>query len=103
MMTNKNIAIAKLINLQNALAECGIESELLNYTAGEEGQSQTTFITLRADLWNSISDKEIFMEVYAEDTDDYEEIQHYAQSEFEDEAFQQHLEDAIAEAENKQQ
>ena len=40
------------------------------------------------------------MEVYAEDTDDYEEIDHYAQSEYEDEQFQAELE---AELRNNQE
>lgn len=82
MMNTKEITIAKLINLKNALADCGIEAELLTYdTSDVTPDNPTTFIALRADLWNCVDSSEVFMEVYAESDDGYEEIQHYVQPE----------------------
>lgn len=104
MMTmGKMVTMHKLLNLQTALAECGIESEIGEWENTTEGGSTTKFVSLRANLWNCIHDGDVLLEVYAEDTDDFEEIQHYAQSEYEDEQFCLQLEKDIAEMENKQQ
>lgn len=104
MMTmGKMVTMHKLLNLQTALAECGIESEITEWENTIEGGSTTKFISLRADLWNCINEGTVLVEVYAEDTDDFEEIQHYAQSEYEDEQFRIQLEKEIAEMQNEQQ
>ena len=100
MSTNKMIAMHKLLNLQTALADCGIEAEIVEWENTLESGSTTNFLSLRADLFNSIHGGTVLMEVYAEDTDDYEEIDHYAQSEYEDEQFQAELE---AELRNNQE
>jgi hypothetical protein len=73
-MMNKEMAIAKMINLQSALAECGIESEITEWENTTESGSTTKFVSLRAELWNCVHDGDVVFEVYAEDTDDYEEI-----------------------------
>ena len=82
-MMNKEMAIANLINLQSALADCGIESEIAEWENTTESGSTTKSVSLRAELWNCVHDGDVVLEVYAEDTDDYEEIQHYAESEYE--------------------
>ena len=102
MTMNKTIALHKLLNLQSALADCGIESEIAEWENVTDN-STTNFLSLRAELWNCIHDGDVTFEVYAEDTDDYEEIQHYAQSEYEDAQFCAELNQMVEDMENADQ
>lgn len=77
MMKNVNemAVVNKLMNLQSALAMCGIESELCMSTC-----DNTTFISLQSELWNCEDGSTVTFEVYAESTDDFATIDHYVQS-----------------------
>lgn len=103
MTINKSIALHKLLNLQSALADCGIESEIYEWTNVTESGSVTNFVSIRAELFNCIHSGDVLFEVYAEDTDDYEEIQHYAQSEYEDTQFCAELRQEIEDMKNAEQ
>lgn len=69
MMTNKEIAINKLMNLKNALEACGIEAD---YYMDDEGTA-----TVRAALWSCQDGKMLDFGASAEPMDDYETIYHY--------------------------
>ena len=66
---NKTITIHKLMNLQSALAECGIESE---FATMEDGS-----ILLTAMLWNCYDGSEAEFTVYADADADFADIEHY--------------------------
>lgn len=75
MTNNKVVALTKLTNLQIALSACGIPSEIY-----EMNCSGTNVLALRCDnLWNCANGSDVLFEVYAEDTDDFQDIQHYVQ------------------------
>ena len=76
-MEKKIFGLAKLMNLQNALAECGIESEVSPW----EHEDGTEAISLRANLWNCVAGSEVLFEVYADETSDFEEFEAYAEPE----------------------
>ena len=76
-MEKKIVGMAKLVNLQNALAECGIESEVFAW-AHEDG---TQAISLRANLWNCVDGSDVLFEVYADETEDFEDFESYAEPE----------------------
>ena len=75
MTNNKMITLTKLTNLQTALAVCGIQSDIY-----EMNVSGTNILALRCEsLWNCANSSDVLFEVYAEDTDDFQDIQHYVQ------------------------
>ena len=76
-MEKKIIGMAKLMNLQNALAECGIKSEVYAW----EHEDGTQAISLRADLWNCVDGSDVLFEVYADETGDFENFDSYAEPE----------------------
>ena len=76
-MEKKIFGMAKLVNLQNALAECGIESEVYAW----EHEDGTQAISLRANLWNCVDGSEVLFEVYADETGDFENFDSYAEPE----------------------
>lgn len=98
MTNNKMIALTKLTNLQTALAACGIPSEMFEEEIAPENCEPSNLIGLHVDLWNCVSEKGIFFEVYASDEDNYESIEHYAQSEFENDDFLASLHETLEEA-----
>ena len=95
MTNNKMIAITKLTNLQTALAACGITSEIY-----EMDCSGTHILALRCDeLWNCANSSDVLLEVYAEDTDDFQDIQHYVQPDDSlEKVFGEGWQDVVAEA-----
>lgn len=93
-MEKKIVGMAKLVNLQNALAECGIESDVFTW----EHANGTKAISLRADLWNCIDGSDVLFEVYADEDSDYEEFEHYAEPENDRKAFEDELNKYLAEA-----
>lgn len=82
MNTAKNIkmahAFAKLTALQDALAEVGVDSEVMEWT--NEGNGARA-VSLRADLWNCIDGKDVLFEVYTDEDSDFEEWESYAEPE----------------------
>jgi hypothetical protein len=80
MNTEKNIkmahAFAKLINLADALAEFGIDSEVSEWT--NEGNGAHA-VGLRADLWNCVDGSDVLFEVYTDEDSDFQEWEHYAE------------------------
>jgi hypothetical protein len=62
--TKKNIAIAKLVNLASALADCGIDAEITEVCDGNP--------LLLANLWNCQDGSTIRLEVFADKENDYE-------------------------------
>ena len=87
MNTAKNIkmarAFAKLTALQDALAEVGIDSEVMEWT--NEGNGARA-VSLRADLWNCVDGSDVLFEVYTDEDSDFQEWEHYAQPEGQAEA-----------------
>lgn len=79
----KIMGMAKLVSLQSALAECGIESEVFTW-AHENG---TEAISLRADLWNCVDGSNVLFEVYADADSDFEDFESYAEPENDRKAF----------------
>ena len=67
--TNKMVAIHKMLNLQDALANCGIESEL---SCTEDGS-----VMLTSQLWNCFDGSDVEFTVYADANEDFEEVDHY--------------------------
>jgi hypothetical protein len=93
-MEKKIVGMAKLVNLQNALAECGIESEVYMW----EHEDGTQAISLRADLWNCVDGSDVLFEVYADETGDFEDFESYAEPENDRKAFEAELDEFLAEA-----
>lgn len=56
-MTKKNISIAKLMNLKNALADCGVETNFIE----EDG-----VISLNGTLWNCVNGNDEDFSFYIE-------------------------------------
>ena len=82
MNTEKNIkmahAFAKLTALQDALAEVGVDSEVMEWT--NEGNGARA-VSLRADLWNCVDGSNVLFEVYTDEDSDFQEWEHYAEPE----------------------
>ena len=82
MNTEKNIkmahAFAKLVALQDALAEVGVDSEVAEWT--NEGNGAKS-VSLRADLWNCVDGSNVLFEVYTDEDSDFQEWEHYAEPE----------------------
>lgn len=80
--TTKNIkmahAFAKLTALQDALAEVGIDSDVMEWT--NEGNGAKS-VSLRANLWNCVDGSDVLFEVYTDEDSDFEEWEHCAQPE----------------------
>lgn len=95
MTNNKMITLTKLTNLQTALAACGIQSDIY-----EMNVSGTNILALRCEsLWNCANSSDVLFEVYAEDTDDFQDIQHYVQPDDSlEKVFGENWREAIAEA-----
>ena len=95
MTNNKMITLTKLTNLQTALAACGIQSDIY-----EMNVSDTNILALRCEsLWNCANSSDVLFEVYAEDTDDFQDIQHYVQPDDSlEKVFGENCREAIAEA-----
>lgn len=74
MFTNKEVAIAKLLNLSSALAGCGITTVI-------EYDDEHGIVGLSADLWNCIDGSTVNFSVWAEDTDDFAELEHCVEPE----------------------
>ena len=96
MTNNKMITLTKLTNLQTALAACGIQTDIY-----EMNVSGTNILALRCEsLWNCANSSNVLFEVYAEDTDDFQDIQHYVQPDDSlEKVFGENWREAIAEAE----
>ena len=95
MTNNKMITLTKLTNLQTALAACGIQTDIY-----EMNVSGTNILALRCEsLWNCANSSNVLFEVYAEDTDDFQDIQHYVQPDDSlEKVFGENWQEAIAEA-----
>ena len=95
MTNNKMISLTTLSNLQTALAACGIQSDIY-----EMNVSGTNILALRCEsLWNCANSSDVLFEVYAEDTDDFQDIQHYVQPDDSlEKVFGENWREAIAEA-----
>lgn len=82
MNTEKNIkmakAFAKLTALQDALAQFGIDSDVMEWT--NEGNGAQA-VSLRADLWNCVDGSDVLFEVYTDEDSDFQEWEHYAEPE----------------------
>ena len=76
MIHNEVVASFKLMNLQSALAACGIETELFVDNVGGE-----RILRLTGSLWNCADGSDVPFEVYAEESDSFESISHYVQPE----------------------
>lgn len=80
MDTTKNIkmahAFAKLTALQDALAEVGVDSEVMEWTNEVSGAKS---VSLRADLWNCVDGSNVLFEVYTDEDSDFEEWESYAE------------------------
>ena len=87
--TNQIIVIHRLLNLQNALADCGIESDL---SRTEDGS-----LMLTSQLWNCFDGSDVEFTVYADAAEDFEEISHYADTHEHDADILAELEAAIEE------
>ena len=95
MTNNKMITMTKLNTLKTALAACGIQSDIY-----EMNVSGTNILALRCEsLWNCANSSDVLFEVYAEDTDDFQDIQHYVQPDDSlEKVFGENWREAIAEA-----
>lgn len=93
-MEKKIIGIAKLMNLQNALAECGIKSEICAW----EHEDGTEAISLLADLWNCCDGSDVLFEVYADETSDFEDFDSYAEPESDRNRVIAEIDEMLAEA-----
>ena len=82
MNTVKNIkmahAFAKLTGLQDALAEVGIDSEVMEWT--NEGNGARA-VSLQVDLWNCVDDSIALFEVYTDEYSDFQEWESYVEPE----------------------
>ena len=82
MNTTKNIkmahAFAKLTALQDALAEVGVDSEVMEWT--NEGNGARA-VSLLANLWNCVDGSDVLFEVYTDEDSDFQEWEHYAEPE----------------------
>jgi hypothetical protein len=82
MNTEKNIkmanAFAKLTALQDALAQFGIDSDVMEWT--NEGNGARA-VSLRADLWNCVDGSDVLFEIYTDEDSDFQEWEHYAEPE----------------------
>ena len=97
MNTTKNIKMAhaftKLTNLQDALAEFGIDSDVFEWTNEGNGASA---VSLRANLWNCVDGSDVLFEVYTDEDSNFEEWESYVEPEDQaDELFAQIFEGMV--------
>ena len=88
---NAKKAMSALMNLHNALKNCGIDSELIV-------DNDNNIISVRSDVWNCIDGSDVLVEVYSAEFEDWE-ISAYAEPENEKQAFLAELNAFLAEEE----
>jgi hypothetical protein len=86
---NAKKAMSALMNLHNALKNCGVNSELVV-------DNDNNIISVRSDVWNCVDGSDVLVEVYSAEFEGWE-INSYAEPENDRKAFEAELKAFLAE------